>query len=49
MSDEELLANGINDSAVHEDFMVGSSSLSIIGVGEDGSEFEIFKNGNFTF
>lgn len=49
MSDEELVANGINDSAVHEDFMVGSSSLSIIGIGEDGSEFEIFKNGNFTF
>lgn len=49
MSDEELVANGINDSAVHEDFMVGSSSLSIIGIAEDGSEFEIFKNGNFTF
>lgn len=49
MTDEELLKAGINDSSVHEDFMVGSGSLSIIGIKEDGSEFEIFKNGNFTF
>lgn len=49
MSDEELDKAGINDSMVHEDFMVGSDSLSIIGVEEDGSEFVIFKNGNFVF
>lgn len=49
MSDEELVKNGINDSGVHEDFMVGSESLSIIGIEEDGSEFVIFENGNFVF
>jgi aminopeptidase len=49
LTDEELLEAGINDSMVHEDFMVGSDSLSIIGVQEDGSEFVIFEKGNFVF
>lgn len=49
MSEEELVKNGINDSGVHEDFMVGSNSLSIIGIEQDGSEFVIFENGNFAF
>ncbi|MFB0972333.1 MAG: aminopeptidase [Tissierellia bacterium] len=49
LSEEELLKAGINDSMVHEDFMVGSDSLSIIGIEEDGSEFVIFEKGNFVF
>lgn len=49
MTDEELMAHGLNDSLVHEDFMVGDESLSIIGIEEDGSEFVIFENGNFAF
>ena len=49
MSDDELVENGINDSGVHEDFMVGSDSLSIIGIEENGEEFVIFENGNFVF
>lgn len=49
MSEAELSENGINDSMVHEDFMVGSDSLSIIGIEKDGSEFVIFENGNFVF
>lgn len=48
-TDEELVELGVNDSAVHEDFMVGSDSLSIIGIEQDGSEFVIFENGNFVF
>lgn len=49
MTEEELKARGVNDSLIHEDFMVGSESLSIIGIEKDGSEFTIFENGNFVF
>lgn len=49
MPEEDLKARGINDSLVHEDFMVGSESLSIIGIDQEGKEFEIFKDGNFAF
>lgn len=49
MSEEELQALGINDSIVHEDFMVGSKTLSIVGIEEDGTEFPIFEDGNFVF
>ena len=49
MTKEELKALGVNDSFEHEDFMVGTSDLSIIGITEDGREIEVFKDGNFTF
>ncbi|MDO5717590.1 MAG: aminopeptidase [Tissierellia bacterium] len=49
MDEEELLKNGINDSLIHVDFMVGSKDLSIIGVKKDGGEIEIFKEGNWAF
>ncbi len=47
MTEEELKAHGVNDALIHEDFMVGSSDLSIIGVTENGEEIEIFRNGNW--
>jgi len=49
MSPEELKAAGLNSSMTHEDFMVGTPDLSIIGVTHDGVEIEIFKDGNFAF
>jgi len=49
MSKEELSALGLNDSIQHEDFMVGSSDLSIVGRTQDGREIPIFRNGNFAF
>ncbi len=49
MNDEEFLAAGGNVSNTHVDFMVGSEDLSIIGVTEDGTEINIFKNGNWAF
>lgn len=48
MSDEELEAAGVNDSLIHEDFMIGSSDLSIIGVMEDGKEIQVFKDGEWS-
>lgn len=47
MSEEELLENGVNDSLVHEDFMIGDKTLNIIGVEYNGNEVQIFKDGNF--
>ena len=48
-TDEEIKAMGINDSALHVDFMIGTKDLSVIGIRRDGSEFEIFKNGLWAF
>lgn len=47
MSDEELKAAGINDSQIHEDFMIGDETLEIIGTDKDGKEHKIFENGDF--
>lgn len=47
MSDEELAENGVNDSLSHEDFMVGTKDLEIIGVKEDNTEIQVFENGNW--
>ena len=47
MTDEELAEHGVNDSYAHEDFMVGTKDLNIIGVKHDGSEVQVFKNGNW--
>lgn len=44
---EDMDKLGINDSITHEDFMIGSSDMNIIGVTSDGKEIEIFKNGNW--
>ena len=42
-----LLSHGVNDSLLHEDFMVGSRDLSITGKTRDGMEIPVFRNGNF--
>lgn len=49
MTREELAENGINESLIHEDFMVGSEDLEIVGITEDGEEIKIFENGNWAF
>ena len=44
----ELLRRGVNDSLLHEDFMVGSRDLSIVGRRRtDGREVPVFIDGNF--
>lgn len=43
----ELLANGVNDSLIHEDFMVGTRDLTIVGRTADGREVPVFRQGNF--
>lgn len=47
MTTEEKIASGLNDSNVHEDFMIGSAELTIYGILEDGSKELVFENGNW--
>lgn len=46
---KECQAMGVNDSMIHVDFMIGSEDLDIFGVLADGSEVQLFKNGNWAF
>ncbi len=46
---DECRKLGVNDSMVHEDFMIGSEDLDITGISENGDEVQIFKNGNWAF
>ena len=47
MDSVTLLQHGVNDSLVHEDFMIGTADLSIVGTTQEGEEVEIFRDGNF--
>lgn len=47
LSDDELKAHGANVSQIHEDFMVGTRDLSIVGITADGEEKAVFAHGNF--
>lgn len=47
MSEEELVAAGVNLSMEHVDFMFGSEDMSIVGVQADGQQVVVFQQGNF--
>lgn len=46
---EECRALGINDSMIHEDFMIGTPDLSITAHCRDGREVAIFRDGTWAF
>ncbi len=46
---EECHAKGVNDSMIHEDFMIGTDDLCIIAHTRDGKHVPIFKDGNWAF
>ena len=48
-TNEEMKEMGINDSALHVDFMIGTKDLSIVGIKKDGGELVIFENGLWAF
>ena len=48
-TNEEMKEMGINDSALHVDFMIGTKDLSIKGIKKDGGEMVIFENGLWAF
>ncbi|MBQ7660546.1 MAG: aminopeptidase [Clostridia bacterium] len=46
---EECKARGVNDSMIHEDFMIGAADLSIVAACADGRTVQIFKDGEWAF
>lgn len=46
---DELRAMGVNDSMVHEDFMIGSADLAVTGVTASGERIPIFRDGGWAF
>lgn len=46
---EEIREMGVNDSMVHEDFMIGTEDLSITAKCKDGKTVPVFENGNWAF
>ncbi len=46
-SKDELLKRGVNQSLVHEDVMVGSDDMKIVGTTRTGDKVLIFKNGEW--
>ena len=46
---DECRALGVNDSMIHEDFMIGCDSMNIDAVCADGKTVAIFRDGNWAF
>ena len=44
---EQARELGVNESMIHEDFMIGSDDLEIIGITADGREVRIFTDGEW--
>jgi aminopeptidase len=49
MSQDELKANGLNESITHVDFMIGSAEMDIDGITADGKIEPVFRGGNWAF
>ena len=49
MDSVTLLQHGVNDSLLHEDFMIGTRDLEIVGTTKAGEKIPVFQNGNFAF
>lgn len=49
MSKDEKEKMGFNSCTVHQDIMIGSDKLDIVGIHHDGQEEYIFKNGKWAF
>jgi len=46
-SEEDILAMGLNQSLEHEDFMIGSACMDVVGIMQDGLEVQIFAKGEW--
>lgn len=49
MSAQELRERGINESATHVDFMIGTKDLKITGTRSDGTQVPVFVDGVWAF
>ena len=46
---EQCREMGINDSMIHEDFMIGCDTMNIDAITKEGKVLPIFRNGNWSF
>ena len=46
---EQCRALGVNESMIHEDFMIGCDTMDIDAVCEDGRTVPVFRKGNWAF
>ena len=46
---EEMRALGVNDSMIHEDFMIGTPDLAITAHCRDGRSVPVFRDGTWAF
>ena len=49
LSRAELMKKGLNDSAIHEDVMIGAPDTRITGLRKNGETVSIFENGEWAF
>ena len=49
MTEDELRLHGVNHSIAHEDFMIGTEDLTVVGRTSSGESVTIIEHGNFTF
>ena len=49
MDQDELRRRGVNTSATHVDFMIGTDDLDIMGICADGTEVPVFVNGQWSW
>ena len=49
MDQDELRRCGVNTSATHVDFMIGTDDLDITGICADGTEVPVFVNGQWSW
>ena len=47
LTKKELLELGLNDSTEHEDFMIGTPDLSVVGIKENGEKITLFTDGEW--
>ena len=47
MNDDELKSHGVNKSATHVDFMIGTADMQIVGIQKDGTRIPIFVDGEW--
>ncbi len=47
MTAEELAKKGVNNSSIHQDVMIGSCDMNIIGVTKEGKEIQLFLDGEW--
>ncbi|MCL2137107.1 MAG: aminopeptidase [Coriobacteriia bacterium] len=47
LDDDALKAAGVNKSATHVDFMIGTADMSVVGITNEGKEVEVFVDGEW--